>query len=68
MPLTQEPRVHNAAAVDDDDVAGNIRAALRRPRSHPTRTGAASAQGLTLVHLPAQRKRFLWNKGCLWGV
>ena len=28
--------------------------------------GAAAAhhQGLTLVHLPAQRKRFLWARGC----
>ena len=25
-------------------------------------------QGLTLVHLPAQRKRFLWDKGCLGAV
>jgi len=31
---------------------------------------AASAdnQGLTLVHLPAQRKPFLWDKGCFGGV
>jgi len=25
-------------------------------------------QGLTLVHLSAQRKRFLWDRGCLAGV
>jgi len=24
-------------------------------------------QGLTLVHLSAQRKRFLWDKGCISG-
>ena len=22
-------------------------------------------QGLTLVHFPAQRKRFLWDRGCI---
>jgi hypothetical protein len=22
-------------------------------------------QGLTLVHFPAQRKRFLWDRGCV---
>jgi hypothetical protein len=25
-------------------------------------------QGLTLVHFLAQRKRFLWNRGCLSGL
>jgi hypothetical protein len=31
---------------------------------------AASAwgQGLTLVCLSAQRKRFLWNRGCNYGL
>jgi len=28
----------------------------------------SSWQGLKLVHLPAQRERFLWDKGCAWGV
>jgi len=28
----------------------------------------AAAQGLTFVHLSAQRRRFLWDKGCLGGV
>ena len=42
--------------------------------SHRRWTAAATAaaptayQGLTLVHLSAQRQRFLWDKGCLWGV
>ena len=27
----------------------------------------SSAQGLTLVNLSAQRKRFLWNRGCIRG-
>ena len=30
-----------------------------RPRALPQR------QGLTLVHLSAQRKRFLWDMGCI---
>jgi len=25
-------------------------------------------QGLTLVHFSAQRERFLWDRGCLWGL
>ena len=25
-------------------------------------------QGLTLVHFSAQRKRFLWERGCVYGV
>jgi len=29
---------------------------------------AACFQGLTLVHLQAQRKRFLWDKGCSGAV
>jgi acyl-CoA reductase-like NAD-dependent aldehyde dehydrogenase len=28
----------------------------------------ARQQGLTLVHLPAQRKRFWWDKTCVAGV
>jgi hypothetical protein len=27
-----------------------------------------SFQGLTLVHLSAQRKRFVWNRGCIQGL
>ena len=26
---------------------------------------AAAAQGLTLVHFSARRKRFLWDRGCI---
>jgi len=28
-------------------------------------TPAPSAQGLTLVHISAQRERFLWHRGCI---
>ena len=28
----------------------------------------AQRQGLTLVESSAQRKRFLWNRGCVWGL
>ena len=31
-------------------------------------TASCTRQGLTLVHLPAQRKRLLGDKGCLWCV
>ena len=29
---------------------------------------ASSVQGLTLVHFSAQRKRFLWDRGCMKGL
>jgi hypothetical protein len=32
-------------------------------RVNPTQS--AAAQGLTLVHFSAQRKRFLWDRGCM---
>jgi hypothetical protein len=43
------------------------------PPSNTLMTSAAegmvpAGQGLTLVHLSAQRKRFLWHKGYLGGV
>jgi len=30
--------------------------------------GATNEQGLILVHLSAQRKRFLWSRGCIKGL
>jgi hypothetical protein len=27
-----------------------------------------AAQGLTLVHFSAQLERFLWDRGCAWGL
>ena len=49
---------------------------LTSPHSHSPTTwtrccssqAAACRQGLPLVHLSAQRKRLLWDKGCLEGV
>ena len=29
---------------------------------------AAQGQGLTLVHSSAQRKRFLWDRACVYGL
>jgi len=29
---------------------------------------AGHGQGLTLVHFSAQRKRFLWDRGCMKGL
>ena len=29
---------------------------------------AAVDHGLTLVHFSAQRKRFLWDRGCIYGL
>jgi len=37
------------------------------PMACPTRC-TYCRQGLTLVHFSAQRKRFLWDKGCNWGL
>ena len=31
-------------------------------------SAAASRQGLTLVHFSPQRKRFLWDRGCIEGL
>ena len=31
-------------------------------------TALAEGQGLTLVHILAQRKRFVWDRGCAWGL
>ena len=31
-------------------------------------TDAERRQGLTLVHFSAQRKRFLWDRGCIEGL
>jgi len=28
----------------------------------------ARRQGLTLVHFSAQDERFLWDRGCIWGL
>jgi hypothetical protein len=41
-------------------------AGRRRPSSSHTNQKEPSGQGLTLVHFSAQRKRFLWNRGCVW--
>jgi hypothetical protein len=35
---------------------------------HPVNATAAEVQGLTLVHLSAQRKHFLWARGCIQGL
>jgi len=32
------------------------------------RDAAAQNQGLTLVHFSAQRKHFLWDRGCVQGL
>ena len=31
-------------------------------------TDAGARQGLTLDHFPAQLERFLWDRGCAWGL
>ena len=33
-----------------------------------TPTGPTPSQGLTPVHCSAQCKRFLWDRGCIWGL
>ena len=38
------------------------------PTTNWLAAAATSGQGLTLVHLSAQRKRFLWERGCTYGV
>jgi hypothetical protein len=34
----------------------------------PSMVSDTSYQGLTLVHFSAQRKRFLWDRGCIEGL
>ena len=33
-----------------------------------TSDAQAARQGPTLVYFSAQRKRFLWDRGCIWGL
>ena len=51
---------------------GAVDEAGRRPRAldgvRLARRRDAVGQGLTLVHVGAQLKRLMWNKGYLWGV
>jgi hypothetical protein len=48
----------------------NVSPCLRRVDHavHPVHHAHAAAQGLTLVHFSAQRKRFLWYGGCVEGL
>ena len=39
-------------------------AAVSAPPVSRSSTLHAAAKGLTLVHFSAQRKRFLWDRGC----
>ena len=46
---------------------------LHRPTACGSTPRAAAGtrachQGLTLVQFSAQRKRFLWDMGCMWGL
>jgi hypothetical protein len=38
------------------------------PLIFPRLTTTRLRQGLTLVRFPAKRKRFLWDRGCIWGL
>ena len=39
--------------------------AVMRGHEGTERTVSPAGQGLTLVHFSAQRKRFLWDRGCV---
>ena len=45
--------------------APEMKAASRVKLCLPEPPTPTSSQGLTFVHLSAQRKRFLWDKGCV---
>jgi len=51
-------------------VAGGTRAAAAARSFSGMRASASDTdnQGLTLVLFSAQRKRLLWNWGCIWGL
>jgi len=38
-----------------------------RARHRPPRPASSASSGLTLVHISAQRERFVWNRGCIEG-
>jgi hypothetical protein len=38
------------------------------PRSATSPSSTACWQGLSIVNIPAQRKRFLWHRGCILGL
>jgi len=59
LPLREFRRVRRA-----DDV----QRLPRRGRGASRRCRGASRQRLTLVHFSAQRKRFLWERGCMCGL
>jgi len=50
----------NGGAGDDKDVLHTAAAELLKGLAR-----ASLRQGLTLVHLSAQLKRFLWDRGCI---
>ena len=43
-------------------------AALEPAAAAAAPSAPAATQGLTLVHCSAQRKRFLWDRGCIRGL
>ena len=72
-----------AGAAANDPTGTGAAAAMTSPSptaapapSAPDTAGAAAAvsavsaanQGLTLLQISTQRKRFLWNRGCIYGL
>jgi len=43
----------------------NLHRSTARMSSHATRPAPSHDQGLALVHFSVQRKRFLWDRGCM---
>jgi hypothetical protein len=56
-----------SSASDARRTPGHTPPAQSAPTS-AAQPNAASDQGLTLAHFSAQHKRFLWTKGCLYGL
>jgi len=45
-----------------------LRGVLREVGRRRAKAASARKQGLTLLHFSAQRKRYLWDRGCIEGL
>ena len=61
MTLLPGPGAHKVPHVAVDLRVG------RAGRGECAGRDAGRGQGLTLVHVSAQRKRFVWDRGCIYG-
>ena len=68
LDLVPEPRVEQRVRLIQNNVADAPQVHVPLVRVLDEAPGGAHHQGLTLVHFSAQRKRFLWDRGCISGL